>query len=374
MERKSLVNLLAAIIAIFAVISCSLHSANKNDSIKVGMLLPMTGNSANYGDIMKKGAELALKQAEKKYGKVPFSIVYEDSKGNAKDGVLGMRKLLAGDHTPVIVTAFTGVILAVLPIANEAKSVLINGPANSIKLRNASPYLFNMCTLADQEGSFLAEVVGKKLNKKEVVFFFQNSEFGIGYRDVFEKEFSKYGGRIINSEAHEQNASQFKESILKAKKTGCQTAIIISYYKESALLIKQAEELGWHPQWISYSGIEAPGFLQLSNGTANGLLYSQPGFVEDMSNPEVVEFINAYKVSYSSEPDIWAAQFYDIVSILVEAFRSGAKTGDEVRQFFLKYEAKYSVTGFKKFGSDQCVDRHIYLKEVDNNTFKLYNQ
>jgi len=114
MERKSLLNLLAAIIAIFAVISCSLHSANKNDSIKVGMLLPMTGNSANYGDIMKKGAELALKQAEKKYGKVPFSIVYEDSKGNAKDGVLGMRKLLAGDHTPVIVTAFTGVILAVL--------------------------------------------------------------------------------------------------------------------------------------------------------------------------------------------------------------------------------------------------------------------
>lgn len=373
MKFKSLMYLPVAIIATFMFISCNTSDRKKNDSVKVGMLLPMTGNSANYGDIMKKGSDLAINQAKKKYGKVPISLVYEDSKGNAKDGVNGMRKLLATDHTPVVVTAFTGVILAVTPIAEEAKTVVINGPANSIKLRNASPYLFNMCTLADQEGSFLAEVVGKKLDKKEVVFFFQNSEFGLGYRDVFEKEFSKYGGKIIFSESHEQNESQFKGSILKAKKTGCQTAIVISYYKESALLIKQSAELGWHPQWISYSGIEAPGFLQLSNGTANGLLYSQPGFVADMNNPAVAEFINAYKAAYNSEPDIWAAQFYDIVSILIEAFRSGAKSGDEVRQFFHKYEAKYSVTGFKKFGNDQCVDRHIFLKEVNNNEFKLYN-
>jgi branched-chain amino acid transport system substrate-binding protein len=370
MNIKSFINLSVATIAIFVFTSCN----TKNDSVKVGMLLPMTGNSANYGDIMKKGSDLALKQAEKKYGKAPFSLVYEDSKGNAKDGVLGMRKLLAADKAPVVVTAFTGVILAVTPIAEEAKSVVINGPANSVKLRNSSPYLFNMCTLADQEGSFLAEVVGKKLNKNEVIFFYQNSEFGVGYRNVFEKEFSKYGGKVVLSEPHDQNASQFKESILKAKNTGCQTAIVISYYKESALLIKQSAELGWHPQWISYSGIEAPEFLQLSNGTANGLLYSQPGFVADMNNPVVVDFINAFKEKYGSEPDIWAAQFFDIVSILTEAFRSGAKTGDEMRRFLQSYETKYSVTGFNKFGSDQCVDRRIFLKEVVNNTFQLYNQ
>lgn len=370
MKNKAFIKLLVVTIVVLVLISCN----SKNDTINVGMLLPMTGNSANYGDIMKKGSDLALSQAEKKYGEAPFSLVYEDSKGNAKDGVLGMRKLLSADHSPVVVTAFTGIILAVTPIAEEAKSVVINGPANSVKLRNASPYLFNMCTLADQEGSFLAEVAGKKLNKSEVVFFYQNSEFGIGYRDVFEKEFSKYGGKVVLSEPHEQNASQFKESILKAKKTGCQTAIIISYYKESALLIKQSAELGWYPQWISYSGIEAPEFLQLSKGAANGLLYSQPGFVTDMNNPTVAEFVNAYKEAYGTEPDIWAAQFYDIVSILTEAFRSGVKTGDEVRQFFHKYETENSVTGFKKFGSDQCVDRHIFLKEVSNNTFQLCNQ
>ena len=373
MNHRSLLNFSIVLIAIFAVISCSSPNSKKNESIKVGMLLPMTGNSANYGDIMKKGADLALKRAKKKYGKVPFSLVYEDSKGNAKDGVLGMRKLLTNDHTPVVVTAFTGVILAVTPVAEEAKTVLINGPANSIKLRNASPYLFNMCTLADQEGSFLADVVGNKLHKKEVVFFFQNSEFGFGYRDIFVKEYRKYGGKIVFSEAHEKDASEFKVSILKAKKTGIQTAVVISYYKESALLIKQSEELGWHPQWISYSGIEAPEFLKLSNGTANGLLYSQPGFVEDMNNPAVADFVKSYKEEYGSDPDIWAAQFYDIVSILIESFRTGTKTGDEVRQFLHKYEAKYSVTGFKKFGSDQCVERKIYLKEVDNNTFKLSN-
>lgn len=372
MKINSLV-LLITMIVIVTFTSCNLSGKKKNDTLKIGMLLPMTGNSANYGDIMKKGADLALKQAEKEYGVTPFTIIYEDSKGNAKDGTIGIRKLLATDNTPVVVTAFTNIILAVTPIAEDMKAVVINGPANSVKLRNASPYLFNMCTLADQEGAFLAEVVGKKLNKKDVVFFYQNSEFGIGYREVFAKEFAKYGGEIIYSEAHEQNASQFRESILKAIKTGCRTAVIISYYKESALLIKQAAELGWHPQWISYSGIEAPEFLQLSEGAAEGLLYSQPGFVADMSNPSVAKFINSYKTEYNSEPDIWSAQFYDIVTILVEAIRSGANTGDDVRLFLRKYEADNSVTGFKKFDNDQCVDRHIFLKKVAQNTFRIDN-
>jgi branched-chain amino acid transport system substrate-binding protein len=306
-----------------------------------------------------------------KDGKAPIRVIYEDSKGTPKDGVLAAQKLIVQDRTPVIVSAFSGILLAIAPIAEQSKVVLINGPANSPKLRNASPFLFNMAVLSDREGSCLAEVTAKKYQTNGVAFFYLNSEFGIGFMESFEKQYRALGGQIVIKEPHDQNAANFRESITKAMASGAKVAAVASYYKETALLIKQANEYGFKPQWVTYSGVEAPEFLTLSAGTADGMLYTQPGLSLKGGDSNIVSFATAFRAKYGKEPDTWSAQFYDIGRMLCQAARKGARTGEEFKAALQESDGALSVTGFRGFDKDRCVEKPIQIKIVKDGAFEF---
>lgn len=353
---------------------CSRRGENNPKSfapVPVGLVIPLTGNSSNYGEIMRRGLDLAVEMERDKDGNAPIRVIYEDSKGTPKDGVLAAQKLILQDKTPVIVSAFSGILLAIAPVAEQAKVVLINGPANSPKLRNASPFLFNMAVLSDSEGAYLAEMTAKRFKTNGVAFFYQNSEFGVGFMESFEREYRRQGGELLLRESHEQNAANFRESITKAIASGAKVAAVASYYKETAQLIKQAHEYGFKPQWVTYSGVEAPEFLTLSAGTAEGMLYTQPGLALGNNNNNFSAFVTAFRAKYGKDPDSWSSQFYDIGRMLCQASRQGAKTGPEFKIALRQCDVSFSVTGFKGFDADRCVEKAIQIKKVKDGIFQF---
>ncbi len=365
--------MIAVLTAAFWCCGCSRRDdgAKRTTQIPVGLVIPLTGNSANYGEIMRRGLDLAVEMEGNKDGKAPIRVIYEDSKGAPKDGVLAAQKLMVQDKTPVIVSAFSGILLAIAPVAEQSKTVLINGPANSPKLRNASPFLFNMAVLSDREGAYLAEVTAKRYQTNGVAFFYLNSEFGIGFMESFEKQYRALGGQMVIKEPHEQNAANFRESITKAMASGVKVAAVASYYKETAMLIKQANEYGFKPQWVTYSGVEAPEFLTLSAGTAEGMLYTQPGLSLVGGDSNIVAFAAAFRAKYGKEPDTWSAQFYDIGRMLCQAARKGARTGEEFKTALQESDGTLSVTGFRGFDKDRCVEKPIQIKIVKDGAFRF---
>lgn len=366
--------ILAAAVTILWSCGCSRQDDSgktKAAQIPVGLVIPLTGNSANYGEIMRRGIDLAIDMEKNQDGRAPIRVIYEDSKGTPKDGVLAAQKLILQDKAPVIVSAFSGILLAIAPITEQSQVVLINGPANSPKLRNASPFLFNMAVLSDREGSYLAEVTANRCRTNGVAFFYLNSEFGIGFMESFEKEYSRLGGKIVFKEPHEQNAANFRESITKAIASGVKVAAVASYYKETAQLIKQSNEYGFKPQWVTYSGVEAPEFLTLSAGTAEGMLYTQPGLALEGGDSNIVSFVTAFRAKYGKDPDAWSAQFYDIGRMLCQAARQGAKTGSDFKRLLPQSHGAFSVTGFNGFDADRCVEKPIQVKMVKHGKFQF---
>lgn len=363
------------ILTVLVVTGCEKKEVAKQSELKVGLVLPMTGDAAQYGVAMNRGAQLAVEEYNAKNPSIPIDIILEDSQGTAKLGVTVTEKLIQQDHVPVIISAFSGVILATAPIAERNKVVMINGPANSPKLRGLSPYLFNMMLLSDQEGSYLADVAYKRLDKRNVAVFYTDNDSGRGFYQVFAKRFKELGGNIVIAEGHKQNESNFRTVLFKAKKVNPDLIFLAAYYKEAALLIKQAREIGITVPFLSYSAIESPEFLKLAGHAAEGVVYSQPGFDTTSDSPIMKSFISQYKKKYNEDPNIWAAQFYDAIQVITSAIntlKGRELSGENIRKAIAEMKPLEGVVGSIEFDEQGSLKRDLRLKTVKDGKFTKY--
>lgn len=365
---KRLIPLLVIIIMLILV-GCGDHKS----SVKIGVLLPMTGSSANYGDLMRKGAELAAENVNRNGGidGKKLELVFEDSKGQPKDGVAALNKLIASDKVPAALIAFSGVIQASVPVAQSNKIVLLNCPANSPKFRNQE-YLWNINVLSDQEGKALADFARKTLAAKTVAILYVNNDSGQGFQKVFAQEFAKQGGNVVVSEGHDQGTKDFRTSLARVQAAKPDVVFLATYYLESGLIMKQVRELGLDSKCLSYSSILTPDFLEIAGSAANGIVCSQPGFDPNDSRPEATEYAKAYKSKYGQDAEMWGAQFYDGVMVIAEAMKSGSKTGQEINNAMLCLAEVQGASGPIKFAPDHTVSRSIRFKIVQNGEFRDY--
>jgi len=340
--------------------------------VRVGAILPMTGTAANYGELMKRGIDIAMDEYNTTTAQAhpKLEVIIEDSKSNPKDGVSAMQKLLQIDNVPVVMPALSSVVLACAPIAEQNRVVLLNCPANSPKLRAAGQFIFNIALLSDQESEFLADYAFNKMAARSVGIFFVNNESGRGYRDSFAAKFTAMGGVVRLSEGHEQGATDFRTIIEKLRAAQVDLIFLTSYYSESALFLRQAKELGFRSKWLSYASVETPDFLKLAGDAAEGLIYSQPGFDVNGSDELTKRFVGEFRKRYGQDPDFWSAQFFEGTRLLGAAVNSGAATGEAIRDYLAQLKDFRGITGEVSFDKKGCVTRVVRFKTVTPDGFK----
>ena len=118
---RQFVVLLSVFILLFA---CNKESNSQRDVgpvVKIGVLYPMSGDGAFFGDSAKKAAGLFFKEFDAKNAKYRYDIVWEDSQSSPAKAVMAARKLIDYDKVDVIYDMLSGVAVAVSPITNEKK-------------------------------------------------------------------------------------------------------------------------------------------------------------------------------------------------------------------------------------------------------------
>lgn len=366
-----------AVLCVLAVFSLWLSSCSKpggQNELVVGAVLPMTGDSAQYGEVMNKGARLAIEQYNATNPPVKIKFVVEDSQGQPKTGLSATTKLVAHDKAQAILIAFSGVIMSSLPVANDNKIVMINGPANSPSLRGASPYLFNLALLSDQEGKFLAETAYSVFGSRRAAILYTDNDSGKGFMQVFSDRFKELGGEIVLAEPHKQDAKDFRTTIEKAKRAKPDLAFIAAYYKEASFLLLQSEEAGFKPNWLSYAAIESPELIRLAGKSAEGVVYSQAGFDKSKPTDSQKRFIESYKNKYGEEPGVWAAQFYDAATVVANAAKRFKEppTGEQLRDAISKADVVEGAGGPIAFDAEGLNKRDMLLKVVKEGEFSIW--
>jgi branched-chain amino acid transport system substrate-binding protein len=344
--RKALI-MVAGVFLLFSV-----TGANAADEVVVGSVTPLSGKLAVYGEGFQQAMLLALEEVNAAGGinGKSMKILYEDNNSTAKDSVSAIQKLITVHKLPLIFgPAASSNFLAVCPIAQENKTILIGAESAAAEISKCGDYVFRVFPSDELQGKGASELA-LSLGYREVVLTYINNDWGVGLGKVFKDNFLKGGGKIIDEFSHDEGKTDYRSEILRIKKDNPKAAVNLTYIKEGATMLKQAYETGLKVQWLMGSASKSPKLVELAGESAEGIIGTYPTFSQE--TPQYKHFKEAWEKKYPGKKiPIFGEYNYDMVHLTAKALKTTkSMSAKDIRQAMIQVSKGYmGVTGDKSF-------------------------
>jgi len=370
--KKLLIGFVIIVVMALAIVLIVTQTRKEEKEIKIGVILPLTGSNAVDGEAAKQSIDLAfeLKRAEFIKKGITLRFIYEDDKMIPNEGVNAATKIIKIDKVIAIIGPFgSSVLFAVAPVAEQNRVVLISGSATNPKIKEAGDYIFRDVPPDDYQGKALSKFAYEVLKVKKAAILYMNNDYGVGLKNVVEREFPQLGGQIIYSEAFNPGETDFRSHLQKLRKTNPECAFLPSHHTEGALILRQAREIGIKIPFLGGDGIFRPELIDIASNAANNTYISSMSWRPDSDDPLVKEFVVKFKEKYVKEPNVFSAYYFDATNIILDAILNGAKTSDEIKSYLYQNEFM-GVTGKTKFDRYGEVEKPIDIFKIENKKFQ----
>ena len=365
-----------ALISGYYYLSKNSYNSQKKVFLKVGVLAPLSGENATYGDATIKGLEMALDEINKKneYKNFTIALIKEDTKLEASKAVNGIQKLISVDKIPVIIGPFgSSEVLSVSQTASREKTPIISASATADAIADAGDYVFRIVPSNNDQGKSMADYVVNKLNiKNDIVILALNNEYGVSLSHAFKNRITELGGNIVYEDKFSEKERDFKTLLLKVKKLKPSFIYIPDHYNEAGLFLKQAKELKLNCPVGGGDGSYSPDLIAIAGNGANGFYLTLMGL--NNLNPKTEIFKNAYKRKYGKEYDIYSAYAYDCMFVIAESLKKMSReelrsmNGEKMRKLMLgvKYDG---ITGSNQFDERGEVQKSFNIYQIKDSSF-----
>ena len=361
---------LLAVAAAMTIATMVTGGALAADGIKVGVLLPLTGAQAKFGEIEKRSYEMAAEEINAKGGVngKKIELLFEDDTGKPDVGRSGVEKLISREKVSVITGGYSSsVTAAATPVAQQFKVpfVVCTGSADDITEKGYD-YVFRINPAASEYPAsvetFLKEVAK---DVKTVALLYENSSFGQSSSKSFEEDAKRLGLKILVKEGYQAGAIDFKPILTKVKAANPDMIYMVSYVMDASLLMRQSKELRINPKMFvgGGAGFTLPEFAK-SAGDASDGVFSATLWIETLPFPGAKEYFDKYKKKYGDETEYHGAEAYAAMQVVADALkRAKSITPKDVRDALVATDMK-TVFGPVKFIS--------YGKKTQQNKLDTY--
>ena len=366
---------LKSTVGLALALALSTGALAQQTSYKFGLAMPLTGGQATYGNDQVKAAEWAVDEINKKGGinGKKLEMIVLDTQADPQVGIQAVNRMISVDKVAVFVTAWSGVVKAVAPIANDNKVVELSVGANSPDISQLGDYVYTTFPLADVDIRAVANYSAKEMGKKKAAVLFINNETGTGSATVYRDTFTKAGGQVVAYEAYDQKATDFTGPLLKIRAANPEIIHLQGLVAESPQVIAQARQLGITVPITSYSGIYNQKLIEQLGAAAENVIATSlaPG-VED--SPLVKDYVDRWVKDVGRAPNglPYTQYLYDSPALIAAVFTSMDKkgiapTGENFRKEMLAIKSfDLPLTGKVTFSEDHTVNKPVYLVEVKN--------
>ena len=347
--KKSL--LLAAAFALAA----GAAQAQDKPTVKLGYQLPLTGNTAQYGQDFRNAAEIALTRFNGANKPFKVEIVFEDSRSDAKEGVAIARKFVDDKAIVGVLGDFTsGVSMASAQVYKEAGMPQLSQTASHPDYAKISNWQFRNITTQAQEGPYNADWMTKRGYKKVAVIA-EQTDWGQTVVSNYADALKKDGGEVVFSEFFNRGLADFRPLIGKIARDKPDAIYTGFFYEDAAQFLKQVKQLGVTIPIHSTSAAYNQQLIQLAGADAEGLRLTAT-FLPSNPDPNVQDFVKAWKAKTNGgDPGQFPAQAFDAVNIMLAALERAFPnpTREKVRDELAKTKNFPGVTGETTFGPDR---------------------
>jgi branched-chain amino acid transport system substrate-binding protein len=348
--------------------------AQGGSTLKVGMVLPVTGPGADAGRFALNGAKLALEAVNKAGGVLgkPMELVTEDDQTTNPGAVLAFSKLAS---QPDIV-AFLGSIRstqnhAMAPdILKTAKPVLFGG-TDPVLTHMGNPWLFRFRPNDSYSARVIADYGVNSLGKKKWAVIHSTDAFGTSGAKALNDALAASGASTAIDQGYSNQSQDFTPVVLAIKQSGAE--VIGSYFtfeNDLGIFARQLRQLGVTVPWVGSPSITNVTALKLAGPSLFGT-YGVADYAEDSSEASK-SFGTAYRNAYKVAPDNQSSWTFDAVTVLALAINKAGKTDPEaIRQAILSVKGHKGAEGEYNFdqNGDGLHGYNIVQNDKGNITF-----
>ncbi len=335
----------------------------KEEIIKIGVIVPLSGENGPYGLAVKDSIELAKRDMALEN----IELIYEDSKCEKEAAVTAINKLISLDGVQAVIGELCSpATLAAAPIAQEKGVPLITPASTNTEISELGDYIFRTIPSDLFQGSFGAGLIYQNGYRKLAVLY-TNEDYGIGFNNVLKKVFPELGGEVVTSQAFERGTLDLKTQLTEIKKAEAEAIYIISNSPDSSIVaLKQIKELDLEVGLFGSEGLKGNDIIEGAAGAAEGLILTSVSIGK-------TDFIEKHKSVYNKEPDLFAAQAYDAFKAIALVIKGGAKTKSEIRDKLATVEFN-GVSGKIKFDHNGDVGGNFDVCQVKEGEFELLEE
>jgi branched-chain amino acid transport system substrate-binding protein/neutral amino acid transport system substrate-binding protein len=337
---------LVGLVGWLAMLAACQNLSQTDSALKLGTLLPLTGDLAPYGGSMQAAATLLVKTANECGGVVgqPISLLAEDDQTEPAAGAAAMTKLAEVNRVAAVVGASASAVsAAAIEIAVRNQVVLISPASTSptftdrAKKGDFQGFWFRTAPPDTFQSQALAELA-KAQGYTTVSVLSVNDDYGNGLLDRFIPAFEALGGKVLNKAKPARYAPQSStfESEVQAAFSGNPDAVLLITFPETgSLILKTAYEQGLLNQKtkiLATDGIKNPKIADLAGKNRAGKYIAAGiiGTAPTAGGPAFAAFRDRYQKAYQQEPGLFVANTWDAIALLAIAAESAQSTSGAV--------------------------------------------
>jgi branched-chain amino acid transport system substrate-binding protein len=346
-------------------------------NIRIGVASPFTGNLAAYGDNIKAGTSLKLKEINDAGGinGQKVELVWGDDLCQPKDaGTVGSKFAADKSIVAVIGHLCSSATLAAMPIYVRAGLPALSPTSTNPTIGDVGKgWFFRNCYTDDFQGKYLASyVVPKLLGKNKVAIFYENNDYAIGLKDSFMAGARSAGVNVTGAEAYMTGTTDFTPQLTKLLRDNPETIFLCGYHPEGALIAGQGRKLGFTGPLFGADGIDNEDYIKIGGKAADNTYCTVP-FLAASASPAGKAFAKQYKKAYGRDVDWMSANAYDCLGILAQVIGKVGADRKKIRDGLAAINSEATgykgVTGLTYFDKKGDCSKPAFVKMVKDGKF-----
>jgi branched-chain amino acid transport system substrate-binding protein len=341
--------------AIAAATALTLAPAQAQDTMKLGLVAAMSGQSAKSGEAIVRGLSLAIDEINAKGGVLgkKLELVVRDDESNPAKGAVAARELVQREK----VVAFFGgldtpVSIAIVPFANQSKVPFMGvWAAGTAITRNgaADNYVFRVSAVDELVDVALVDYAMKKYGAKKPGMILINNPWGESNEKGLKAALAAKNLPFAAIEKFQDADIDVVPQLTRLKDAGADLLFLVANVAPASQVVKSLDRMGWNVPIVSHWGPAGGRFTELAGPSAAKVHFIQTFSFSGNTNPKSAAVLAALKKKYPEiksladvTPAVGIANAYDAMHLTALAIaKAGSTEGPKVRDGFYaidKYE------------------------------------
>ena len=306
---------------LFLALMLAFGAAASAESVKVGLIAPLTGEVAVYGNAVKEAVQLYIDDFNAADHPFDINLIIYDDKGDPTEAMNAYNKLVYQDDIAVLLGPVTS-----SPTFGVAEASVDDGipaltpTATHPDVTTYGNNFFRACVEDPFQGGSMAKFASSELKATTAAIIYNNADtYSIGLRDAFMKTAEEVGLTVTTTEAYGASDIDFRAQLTNIIKTNPDVLFIPYYYNVTYMICSQARELGYTGTFLGVDGTDGVLAIEGADVSVFDGMYFANHYSADSDSPVTQAFIKEYTDKYGATPNALAALGYDGAMIVCDA-------------------------------------------------------